>query len=333
MPRDITVMTRNLCLGANLQPLVTAAVTDRASVPEAAASAFAALRASDIPGRLDRMAAEIVAHRPHVVCVQEAFLVRRRVPSSLTVPPFNEEPAAGIVYDFTSLLVRSLRERGVVYEIAVATTGNDNQVPAGVPPDLEDVRLTDGEAILLRHDLAAVGISVAGRAAHVFDARSDYGAFRDVRTWAQVDLVAHGQPLRIVTTHLQPLTTDGSAAVQQAQACELIAAQQHRRDPIVITGDFNSRHDDSTTATRQYFMDAGFADAWADAGKGAGFTCRAEELRDPARRFDERIDYVFCRNGVGAIETVVTGNDPGDRTADGWWPSDHGGVVATLRVQ
>ncbi len=54
MPRDITVMTRNFCLGANVQPLVTAEVTDRESVPEAAASAFEALRASDIPGRLDR---------------------------------------------------------------------------------------------------------------------------------------------------------------------------------------------------------------------------------------------------------------------------------------
>ncbi len=101
---------------------------------------------------------------------------------------------------------------------------------------------------------------------------------------------------------------------------------------MIVIGDFNAQAQGGTAATYASFVNAGFKDAWVEAGQGPGLTCKPEELRDPARGFDQRIDYVMCRNGLTPVEAIVTGNDPANRTASGLWPSDHGGVVATLRL-
>ncbi len=333
MPVDIKVMTRNLYLGADLQPVIDAVLTDRQAVPRMAAAVFEQFHASDFPARADCLAAEIAAHRPHVVGLQEAFLLRHRKPSSLLVPPYKEQPAGDVVFDYERLLLDRLAARGVVYSSIVTTAGNDNQAPAGGPPALEDVRLTDRDVILLRGDLAELGFGIRNAGAHVYAARISYGPFKDIRTWAHVDLAIGRRTLRIVSTHLQPELTDERAAVQVAQAEELIGAHAGRRDPLIIMGDLNSRPDGSTTATYGRFMDAGFRDAWTESGQGPGFTCKPEELRDPARAFDQRIDFVLHRHGPDAVEVVVTGNDPANRTPSGLWPSDHGGVVATLRLE
>jgi hypothetical protein len=332
MPVDIKVMTRNLYVGADFQDVIRAALTDRAAIPKVAAALLTEILASDFPARADRVAGEVAVHKPHVVGLQEAFVVRQRTPSSLVVPPFKEEKAEAVVLDFARVLLDCLAARGLAYSLAITVAGNDNQAPAGTPPLLEDVRLTDGEAILVRDDLPGSGIEVAGSAGHILAPRSSFGSFQDIRGWAFVDLVASGRRLRVATTHLSPLVTDASSAVQEAQAAALIAALSGHRDPLIVMGDFNSRADGSTTATVRRFAEAGYTDAWAEKGQGSGFTCKAEELRDPARAFDERIDYVFCRNAIEVIDVVVTGGDPSCRTATGLWPSDHGGVVATLRL-
>jgi endonuclease/exonuclease/phosphatase family metal-dependent hydrolase len=332
MSFDIKVMTRNLYVGADFQPVIRAALSDLNAVPKAAAALVAEIRASDFPARAECLATEIAAHRPHVVGLQEAFVLRHRKPSSLVVPPFKEERAEAVLLDFAQVLLDCLSRRGLPYSRVVVIAGNDNQAPAGSPPALEDVRLTDGEAILVRSDLIESGIEITESAGHVFSAHGSYGPFQDIRAWAHVDLVASGRKLRIVTTHLQPLVTDASAALQLAQAEALIALHSARRDPLIVMGDFNSRADGSTTSTSRRFTEAGYVDVWAEAGEGLGLTCKAEELRDPARCFDERIDYVFCRNVSKVVDAVVTGGDPMNRTASGLWPSDHGGVVATIRL-
>ena len=61
---------------------------------------------------------------------------------------------------------------------------------------------------------------------------------------------------------------------------------------------------------------------------------------DEAPAFHERIDFVLFRDPkLGAIRgpfdalaASIVGNAPSDRTPSGLWPSDHAGVVATLRV-
>jgi hypothetical protein len=44
-----------------------------------------------------------------------------------------------------------------------------------------------------------------------------------------------------------------------------------------------------------------------------------------------RIDLILFRGFAGVDNMKVFGDLPSDRTPSGLWPSDHAGVVATLR--
>jgi hypothetical protein len=44
-----------------------------------------------------------------------------------------------------------------------------------------------------------------------------------------------------------------------------------------------------------------------------------------------RVDLVLLRGGIEVRDIHVVGGSPSDRV-DGLWPSDHGGLVATLRI-
>jgi hypothetical protein len=90
----------------------------------------------------------------------------------------------------------------------------------------------------------------------------------------------------------------------------------------------------------QVVTGAGYTDAWAALRPGViGFTCcHAADLSDQVAPFSQRIDYVFARGVTeggrvfGQIDRF--GEVPADRTAGPLypvWPSDHAGVVATLR--
>lgn len=91
-------------------------------------------------------------------------------------------------------------------------------------------------------------------------------------------------------------------------------------------------------------LEAGFSDAWERTGRGvaACFTCCQEkDLRNAVSALDERIDFVLVRDAraprgadlPGAVALELVGEEDADRTAvSGLWPSDHAGLVATLRL-
>jgi endonuclease/exonuclease/phosphatase family metal-dependent hydrolase len=133
-------------------------------------------------------------------------------------------------------------------------------------------------------------------------------------------------------------------AVRQAQAvavAEHVAAfSDPRAAPAVLVGDFNAepeadevRYLKGQTALGRgrcvYFVDA-FAIA-GDGGKGATFS-KHNPFAAPLREPDRRIDYVFVRR---------TNDDPRgepirarvcfDQPVRGVFPTDHFGVMATLR--
>jgi hypothetical protein len=49
--------------------------------------------------------------------------------------------------------------------------------------------------------------------------------------------------------------------------------------------------------------------------------------------FDHTVDHVLSKPGLKKLKAVVTGNKRSQRTPSGLWPSDHGGVVSTLRLR
>jgi hypothetical protein len=66
---------------------------------------------------------------------------------------------------------------------------------------------------------------------------------------------------------------------------------------------------------------------------GAVQSCCYDSLFDAAARFDHTVDHVLTKPGLRKVKATVTGDDASQRTASGLWPSDHGGVVSTLRLR
>ena len=84
----------------------------------------------------------------------------------------------------------------------------------------------------------------------------------------------------------------------------------------------------------QALIAGGLTDAWNK--DDPGFTYGQDpDLLNPDSKLSFRIDLVLYRGGsrwdfdVGNIELV--GDKQADKTPSGLWPSDHAGVVATLR--
>jgi len=227
------------------------------------------------------------------------------------------------------------------YVAAAVDRTTDIQVPviAGFDgagqPILAGVRFTDGDAVLVRSD-----VPYAHGRSGVFGAYLPV-TIGDVTTgvyqgWSSVEATIDGRTYRFVATHL---AGQEAQDIQLAQTQELLGLLSGESRPTVLVGDFNSDAygADPTRATPSYGMvrGAGYADSWQQPDRQApGLTCcEGADLRNARQTLDQRIDFVFTRNlpGDGAVvRREVVGDRPGDRTAAGLWPSDHGGVVTTL---
>jgi endonuclease/exonuclease/phosphatase family metal-dependent hydrolase len=148
-----------------------------------------------------------------------------------------------------------------------------------------------------------------------------------LRGWSSVDVTLGGTIFRLINTHLEP----DAPPIQIAQAVELLAGPANTKLPVVITRDLNSNADGSGTSTYGMFIDAGFHDAWIEAGTGPGFTCcQGPDLLNAISGLNRRIDFILFKNGWEAIEADLVGERQEDRTITGLWPSDHAGVSAKL---
>jgi hypothetical protein len=336
--KAVTVMTRNLYLGSDIGPVLGAGSPQ--ALFAGATRIWATVQATDFPARAGALAREIAAATPALVGLQEATLYRMQVPSDqLTATP---TPATAVRYDFLALLLDSLAARGLDYRVASIVQNFDAELPALVAPGVVgDVRLTDRDAILARGDVATSDARGGNYVARVPLRVGGAGGPTIVipRGWTSVVADVEGRTFRMVNTHLEVASF---APVNTAQGRELSALLTGERLPTVLTGDLNSDADGGSTPAYAELRAHDFQDAWAQARPGeAGLTCCfGERLDDAMAAFHERIDFVLfrdpklgsARGPFDALAADVTGDEPGDRTPSGLWPSDHAGVVATLRV-
>jgi hypothetical protein len=349
----LTVMTRNLYLGANIMRPVTAALTqpdNPLALPHATDATWQVVEDTRFPVRAALLAGEIEEHTPDLVGLQEVALWRTG-PLEITGPQVAEPNAQTVRYDFLRILLDTLAARGEHYTAVSVQEEADVESPsfAGVPGTTslarpQDVRLTMRDVILVRDDSRAelvragsgqydrrLAVPVAGR------------QMEFVRGYNWVDVRIHGKKVRFVNTHFEAFGSDHALA----QARELLAGPAAvRGSTVVIACDCNSDPlDDRLSngvehrAPYQLLTGAGgFTDQWlqwADAEDGwtSGL---GERVRDgSAAGFDHRIDLVLARTPSGKPLAVtagaVTGTSVDDRDpATGLWPSDHGGVVLTL---
>jgi hypothetical protein len=336
----VTVMTRNIYLGTDLNPLLAAPPPLVAFV---AAETFAKIKATDFPARAEALADEIAATDPHLVGLQEATLYRIQTPGDAAFGGVT--PATTVFQDFLAILLEALRARGLDYHVAVVQENTDVEVPAftGNGPDglptFTDVRLTDRDVILARRDVEVAGPE---HAHYVVNQPVVIGG-RPVlflRGWLSLVASVRGQTFRFFNTHLE---TEMFAAVQTAQATELLGITRASPPPVLLVGDFNSSASGTQTPTYGLLTVGGFHDTWLDVRPSTpGLTCcHAADLRNEEPTLDRRIDLVLIGpefmtgNGgpAGGVRATVVGDEPADRTPSGLWPSDHAGVAATLNLR
>ena len=66
---------------------------------------------------------------------------------------------------------------------------------------------------------------------------------------------------------------------------------------------------------------------------GAVQSCCYDDIFDPNSVLDHTVDHVLTKPALRTQRAYVTGNDVNERTPSGLWPSDHGGVVSTLKFK
>jgi hypothetical protein len=339
--RAVTVMTRNLYVGADVSPVAAALASGSPSAIINAASTFwSGVVSTNFPERAEALADEIASAQPLLIGLQEVSLFRTGAPDSFLGNPTRAEAVA---FDYLEIVLAELNQRGLHYAPVAVNQNVDAELTGFVAPGvLRDIRLTDRDVILARTDLPASQLRLSNRQTGNFatNVTVPIGAtgqfFTNLCGWGAVDVKAPGKKFRFINTHLQvdspnPLVN----AIQAAQARELLTGPARTTLPVILVGDFNSRADGTGTATYSRLLGAGFNDAWSDTHPEAlGNTFGHDpDLRNPTVHFTQRIDLLLYRGDLRALGADVVGDELPDRTPTGLWPSDHGGVVATLGVR
>jgi hypothetical protein len=330
----IPVMTRNLYLGADLDPVFAASATgDGRAIIAATTTAWQNVKATNFPERAGAIADEIERSHPLLVGLQEVSMFRTGPPDSITgnLTPNSEH----LVFDYLELLQNELDQRDLHYAPVTITTNTDAENPGFTAPGvLEDIRLTDRDVILARTD--GPKLALTSKQADNFEARASVpigttGHLDLLRGWGSVDVTLRGQTFRFINTHLEQEGPFNTIQVDQGE--EILSGPANTSLPVILVGDFNSRADGTGTPTYNSLIGAGFKDAWSATHPGElGNTWGHDaDLLNTTVNLTRRLDLVLFRNNRCAFKADVIGDELKDRTPSGLWPSDHAGLVATLR--
>ena len=340
----IPVMTRNLYLGADLSPVFEAAAKgDGPGIVQATTTAWQNVKATNFPERAGALADEIEHSEPLLVGLQEVSLFRTGPPDSITSAP---TPAAHVELDYLDILLKQLDQRGLHYAPVTITQEADAENPGYTAPGvLQDIRLTDRDVILARTDVSSSKLQLSNKQTGNYATYASLPigqtgqSIKLLRGWGSVDVTLRGQTFRFINTHLEQ---EGQLnAIQVAQGNEILNGPAKTSLPVILAGDFNSRADGTGTPTYDNLIGAGFKDAWsATHPRELGNTWGHDaDLLNTTVNLTQRLDLVLFRNtssvtpNLCGLDADVVGDELGDRTPSGLWPSDHAGVVATLRAE
>jgi endonuclease/exonuclease/phosphatase family protein len=315
---DLTVMTRNLYVGADVDAVIAAlATSDPADDIPALLTAVTTLGQTDFGARAKAIAGEIARYRPHAVGLQEVSRV------DLTLPPLGVD----LHSDFLPVLQAELSARGLSYEVAARVRNIEAAPLPGVSLVDEDVLLVDRARVTVG---AAAGQHFAANLGQVAP-----GVVLQ-RGFVRADVMVGGRAYRIASTHLESGGAAGLDQLRAAQADELAQALASAPAAVVM-GDLNDGPD---SPMHQVLQGAGFTDTWTALRPGVvGLTCcHLPDLSDQTAPFSQRIDYVFVRgmtSGKVIGQVWRTGYVPADRIAGpdhAIWPSDHAGLVVNFNL-
>jgi len=321
---DVTVMSYNLYLGADIFPLMGAPPEQ---VPVIGGQLWAQVQASDFPLRAEAIAGFVAEHEPALIGLQEVTLYRTREPSQFSNVPDAED----VAYDFLEIILDALAAEGLSYTAVSTVTNADVQVPITYDgQNFIDVRLTDRDVILARTDVSVTNATEINFSEAV-TAPIEIGGMTIpfTRGFNHVRATVDGVSFTFANAHLE-VQVAGDLQPQEGQALEMLGHLNAAPLPHVLVGDFNSPADGSGTQTYQ-LLRSQYSDAVVSAGVEEPTCCQAADLLNPTSELTTRIDLILYRGDVSTLSAETIGNQPEDRI-NGLWPSDHAGVVATLRI-
>jgi endonuclease/exonuclease/phosphatase family metal-dependent hydrolase len=306
---DVTVMSRNLYLGADIIQLATA--TDEASMEQKVQQLYATVQQTNFPVRAKRIAQEIKKTKPDAIAIQEVARYYQDGKST---------------QDWMKLLQGQLKKAGQHYKQVSREDEIDVSARSAAGYNL---RLVLGNAVLVRTGKHA-------RIKHIKDVHGVFKAQISVplangttvnlkRGYAGMDGRIAGKKFRFLAPHAEAYSAD----VAGQQFAELLAGPaKSKKLPTIIAGDFNSDPADASAEGYNNVIAAGFKDT----GKRAATCCQDENLLNPVSKLDQWIDHIVVRPKAKVLWSKIVGNGASDRIS-GLWPSDHAGVVAKLRLR
>jgi endonuclease/exonuclease/phosphatase family metal-dependent hydrolase len=339
--KEVTVMTRNLYLGADLTPAITA--PDRTAFVAANGQILRDVTANNFPVRAKGLAQEILKKKPDLV----GLLNSGATPTATTVR-----------YDYLAELLAQLNKgkgkggKGKPqYRVAISQDEFDFEAPAdenGVPgdgpngaiPNAEiNGRLTMRDVILVRN---GAGVTFkhpqAGHFSNLLVVTVSGVNVTVTRGWTAIDAKVRGShTFRFVNTHLEafdPATQVPS--IRALQASELVAPGGPATTslPVILLGDLNSDDDTVEAGDQQAYrtlLAAGMRERSTNNPLGCCIdsSLLAVGAGGSVANFDHQVDHVMTRDpkDVKLKSSAVTGR----QAVNGFWDSDHAGLVSVLR--
>jgi endonuclease/exonuclease/phosphatase family metal-dependent hydrolase len=335
----VGVMTRNLYLGADLEPVIKAETTEQ--VVTASGGILRDVVANDFPTRARGLADEIRRTQPDLVGLQEVAYWQ-----TTPITPAGKE----ITIDYLGLLLNELNKGPGPdrYEVVVVQNEFGTETPAdfnGVAGDGPGGELADAEVLgkLLMRDVI---LARTGAGVHTWNASG--GNFNTLlplevggqqisvkRGWTATDARVRGShPFHFVNTHLEAFQPQ----IRAAQAQELVAPGGPATSdlPVVLVGDLNSDDDTVEGADQlayQALLGAGFVERSTNDPLGCCLksSLLAEDAGGSVADFNHQVDHVMTNDpsGITLERSEVTGLQP----VNGFWDSDHAGLYSALRFQ
>jgi endonuclease/exonuclease/phosphatase family metal-dependent hydrolase len=353
--KEVNVMTRNLYLGADLAPAISA--SGLTAFTEATGQILREVTANSFPTRAKGLAQEILKKKPDLVGLQEVALWRTGPPSLEVFLNSGALPTATAVrYDYlTELMAQLNKGKGnkgkPQYRVAVSQDEFDFEAPAnengvagdgpnGAIPNAEiNGRLTMRDVILVRN---GAGVTFkrpqAGHFANLLVVTVSGVKLAVTRGWTAIDAKVRGShAFRFVNTHLEafdPATQVPS--IRALQAGELVAPGGPATTslPVVLLGDLNSDDDTVEPGDQQAYrtlLGAGMRERSTNTPLSC---CLKSSLLaigagGSVADFNHQVDHVMTRDPkeIKLKASSVTGRQP----VNGFWDSDHAGLFSALR--
>jgi endonuclease/exonuclease/phosphatase family metal-dependent hydrolase len=313
---DITVMTQNLYLGADTNPILNA--TNLPDLQAAIIGARNSVVANNFPLRAGAIASEVAARGPLLIGLQESEIVSE----------------SGASLNYADTLVAALKAQGLNYTYTIPGVGAavhtgltlDSTV-AGIP----GFTVTDQEVVLVRTDVpnfTVKSILAPTFANDVTVVSPLLGQFTLKRGYVLVEASLDGVPFQFVSTHL----AETHNFLEPAEIGEILTALGTTEERQIVVGDFNARPDElcgeSLPCGPAKMLTAGFTDT----GAGLGPTCcQSPTLDNTVSSLNNRYDYIFERRFHAISSAALVGDQPFEEERPRW-PSDHAGVTATATI-